>query len=107
MKKTLYFDTRRKREHHGLFYSLRFEDYMENYAGTDFVGSHSANGGKDSIRIYHIVSKGVTVHHQESEEGQVSVDLFGKRKNIGNVEKIILKAARKFELTRTKKQTSS
>ena len=96
MRKSIYFDSRKNRDDHGFFDSLPFSEYMSKYRGATVVNSSIANSGKDYVQTYHIEPQGVTLSHEQSEEGQVSVDLFGKRESIGQVEKKILEAARKF-----------
>lgn len=111
MRKSIYFETRRTSEdepvafnslnplnfregEHGLFELWNFRNYMETLG--EVVGSCVANGGKDSVQIYHV--DGVTVQHAYSKEGRVTVNLYGSsREAIGKVEEIILEAAKNFK----------
>ena len=100
MRKTIYFETagslKGSIDNYGLFESMNFKEYMDKYKGAEFVGGHIANAGKDHVLIYHIEPQGVTAHHEESEEGQVLVTLFGKEEGIGEVEKKILESSKNF-----------
>ena len=108
MKKTIYFETRTASEpiafnslnfhmsKHGFFDPFHFREYMDKYRGTESVNFFVDNGGKSNVRIYHIEPQGVTVRYAYSE-GPVAVDLFGSEEAIGEVEKIILNSAKRFE----------
>lgn len=61
---------------HGLFEYLNFRNYMETLG--EVVGSCAANGGEDSVQIYHV--DGITIQHAYSKEGQVTLNLYGSSK---------------------------
>jgi len=95
MRKQIYFKI--SVNNHGLFEQKNFSDYMDRFKGASSVSSHIANCGKDYAQIYHIEPQGITVHHEQSEEGQVLVCLFGKLKGIGEVERKISEDAKEFK----------
>jgi len=108
MKKTIYFKAGTENKpiafnsldlymsERGLFDPFHFREYMDKYEGAESVNFFVANGEKSNVRIYHIEPQGVTVKYAYSKEGPVAVDLFGSEA-IGEVEKIILNAAKRFE----------
>ena len=104
MEKIIYYATTEGSEDgHGLFSSLAFTVYMDRYKGAELVDSHISHSGENSIQIYHIVPQGVTLRRKKNRLSkgqmlvQVSVDLFGKRNSVSEIEKRILKAAERFE----------
>ena len=107
MKKTIYFKAGTGSEpiafnslnfhmsERGLFDPFNFSEYINKYRGAEFVSS--CHDGEYNNRIYHIEPQGVTVKYAYSKEGPVAVDLFGSEEAIGEVEKIILDVAKRFE----------
>jgi hypothetical protein len=68
-----------------------FERFMRNLPGTEFVQSREEE--EIDYQIWNL--KGVTLHYlnQQGISNHVQVKLFGNKKNISGVEKIILAEA--------------
>ncbi len=79
----------------GLFDRLHFSDYMNRYEGARLVSS--CHYRQHNTKVYHIEPQGVTVRYAYSNEGLVEVDLYGSGEMIGEVEEIILEAAKNFK----------
>ena len=86
----------------GLFDLLHFREYMDKYGGAELVNFFVAKGGRYQVRIYHIDPQGVTVRYEYNKEGLTTVDLYGGREGIGEVEKRILNAVERFEKSSAK-----
>ncbi len=100
MDKTIYSNSRHGK---GIFKWSNFQRYMDQYKGAELAGAHVANAGKDYAWIYHIEPQGVTLTYDVSEEGQISVRLFGSEEKIGEVERKILGANNSRKLLKTEK----
>ena len=98
MKTLLYFGTILGK--HGLFESEAFGKYMDRFEGAIPVNSNVVvpDCGEGRMLVYHIEPQNIILSYHTSEEGRVSAILSGSQKSIGEVERIIFKAAKRYKL---------